>query len=114
MRRVTTPEDAEDKSSDGITSIRAVGAGLGYLKAVTRIHQQFCFWLHIRSCVWLVHCQVPQPSRVSFASMSACDTHHKAITATLRTNATVTAVKKKIALLMFYLVLVLSHPRNTN
>lgn len=90
---MTTPED-KDKDCDRIMLIRGVGAAVSYLKAVVRVHQQFCFWLHISGCVWLVHCQPPQPSWDSFAHVNICDTHHKAVRAMLQTNTAVAVVKK--------------------
>ena len=91
---MTTPEGIEDKGSVRIALIRGVGAAAGYLKAVVRIHQQFCFWLHVSSCVWLVYCRAPQPSWDSFTNVNVCVTLHRAVTATLQTNAAVTVVKK--------------------
>lgn len=85
---MTTPEDTEGKSSDRIALVRGVGGVVGYLKAVVRVHQQFYFWLHISGSVWLVYCQAPPSLTHMFVAL------HKAVTATLQTNAAVTVLKK--------------------
>lgn len=94
---VTTVEDAEDKSSGRIASIRGAGAAVGCLEAVVGSRQQFCFWLPVSGCVWLVHCQAPRPSWDSSANTNACVAHHRAVTAvtaTLQANAAVTIIKR--------------------
>lgn len=103
---VTTPEDAEDKSSNRITLIRGVGAVVSYLKAVFCVHRQFCFWPHISGCVWHLS---PTGTR---SPMWMFGTHTTKLSLPCCKQASQWQLLKNLATLMFYLIVALSHPGN--
>lgn len=92
MRCVSAVEDVED--SGRTAWIGGAGAAVGYLEAVVGGGQQFCFWLPVRGCVWIIYCQAPRPSWDDSANTNAGVAHHRAVAAALRANAAVSIVER--------------------